>query len=86
VLLRASESFLKRSLAMRESLLDVSHIDIAQSLNNLAALYNDLGLYHQAMPLYEHALDIRHKVPFVFLLIFIVVFPGKLAAAVHWLT
>ena len=48
---------------MRESLLDVDHLDIAQSLNNLAALYNDLGQYHQAMPLYQCALDIRQKVP-----------------------
>jgi len=47
---------------MRQSLLDLSHPDVAQSLNNLAALYNDLGQYHQAVPLYQRALDIRQKV------------------------
>jgi len=58
-----AESCLKRSLAMRQSLLDVNHADIAQSLNNLAALYYDLGQYHDALLLYQRALDIRHKVP-----------------------
>jgi len=52
---------------MRQSLLDANHPDVAQSLNNLAALYNDLGQYHHAMPLYQRALDIRQKVLAVFL-------------------
>ena len=65
LLSRAAESFLKRSLAVRENLLENSHPDIAQSLNNLAALYNDLGQYQRALPLYERALDIRQKVPTV---------------------
>jgi len=63
LLSRAAESFLKRSLAIRENLLESSHPDIAQSLNNLAALYSDVGQYRHALPLYERALDIRQKVP-----------------------
>ena len=69
---RAAESCLKRSLAMRETLLADNHLDIAQSLNNLAALCSDLGQYQQAVPLYERALDIRQKVPLVFLLISVI--------------
>jgi len=69
---RAAESCLKRSLAMRETLLDDDHLDIAQSLNNLAALYSDLGQCHQAMPLYVRALDIRQKVPLVLMLTFVI--------------
>jgi len=65
MLSRAAESFLKRSLAIRENLLERNHVDIAQSLNNLAALYHDLGQCQQAVPLYERALDIRQKVPMV---------------------
>jgi len=62
MLSRAAESFLKRSLAIRENLLESNHADIAQSLNNLAALYHDLGQCQQAVPLYERALHIRQKV------------------------
>lgn len=59
---RVAESFFIRSLDMRTALLRSSHPDIAQSLNNLAALYNDRKLYDKAAPLYERALDIRQKV------------------------
>ena len=47
---------------MRESLLPINHPDIAQSLNNLAALYNDSKQYEKAAPLYERALEVRLKV------------------------
>ena len=47
---------------MRESVLGPDHPDIAQSLNNLAALYNDRKQYDKAEPLYERALKIRSKV------------------------
>jgi len=66
---RAAESFLKRSLAIRENLLESDHPDIAQSLNNLGALYSDLGQYRQALPLYERALGIRQKVLVIMFLI-----------------
>ena len=59
---RIAESFLKRSLEMREALLGPNHPDIAQSLNNLAALYNDRKQCEKAIPLYERALHIRMKV------------------------
>ena len=59
---RTAESFFKRSLEMRESVLGPDHPDIAQSLNNLAALYNDRKQYDKAEPLYERALKIRSKV------------------------
>ena len=47
---------------MREGVLGPDHPDLAQSLNNLAALYNDRKLYSKAEPLYERALKIRLKV------------------------
>ena len=59
---RAAERLFKRSLEMREQLLGDSHPDLAQTLNNLAALYTDQKLYHLAEPLYERALDIRTTV------------------------
>ena len=43
-------------------MLGPDHPDIAQSLNNLAALYNDRKQYDKAEPLYERALKIRSKV------------------------
>lgn len=58
----AAESFFKRSLEMRESLLGADHPDVACSLNNLAALYNDNKMYDKAEPLYDRALKIRMKV------------------------
>lgn len=47
---------------MREALLGPDHPDLAQSLNNLAALYNDKKQYDKAAPLYERALHIRSQV------------------------
>lgn len=47
---------------MREATLGSDHPDIAQSLNNLAALYNDRKQYDKAEPLYERALQIRLQV------------------------
>jgi tetratricopeptide (TPR) repeat protein len=59
---RTAESFFRRSLEIRERLLGDDHPDLAQSLNNLAALYNDKRNYDAAAPLYEKALNIRLKV------------------------
>src|SRR6218665_2271918 len=61
-LTRASEALLVRSLDIRESILKDDHPDLAQSLNNLPALYNDRKQYEKAAPLYERALEIRQKV------------------------
>lgn len=46
---------------MRERVLGPSHPDCAQSLNNLAALYNEKQHYEKAEELYEKALDIRRR-------------------------
>lgn len=46
---------------MREHVLGPNHLDLAQSLNNLAALYNDRKMYAKAEPLYERALKIRQQ-------------------------
>jgi hypothetical protein len=39
---------------MRECTLGPDHLDLAQSLNNLAALYNDRKQFSKAEPLYEN--------------------------------
>ena len=62
---------------MREITLGPDHPDLAQSLNNLAALYNDRKQFDKAEPLYERALEIRLKVcvwQIVFLLLLIICF------------
>ena len=47
---------------MRKDVLGEDHPDVAQSLNNLAALANDRKEYEKAIPLYEKALKIRKQV------------------------
>jgi nephrocystin-3 len=59
---RTAESFFKRALEMRECTLGPDHLDLAQSLNNLAALYNDRKQFSKAEPLYERALEIKTQV------------------------
>jgi tetratricopeptide (TPR) repeat protein len=51
----------ERSLAIREKVLGTNHVDVAESLNNLAAIYDDKGDYSKAEPLYKSALEIREK-------------------------
>ncbi|XP_015423557.1 PREDICTED: nephrocystin-3 [Myotis davidii] len=58
---RTADQFLKRSLEMRERVLGPDHPDCAQSLNNLAALCNEMKQYEKAEELYERALDIRRR-------------------------
>ena len=62
LLFSSSESFLRRSYEMRKDVLGEDHPDVAQSLNNLAALANDRKEYEKAIPLYEKALKIRKQV------------------------
>jgi nephrocystin-3 len=62
VFFRTAESFFKRALEMRECTLGPDHLDLAQSLNNLAALYNDRKQFSKAEPLYERALEIKTQV------------------------
>ncbi len=51
----------QRALALREKALGRDHSDVAQSLNNLALLYNELGRNEQAAPLYRRALEIFER-------------------------
>ena len=45
-------------LAAREAALGLEHVDVAESLSNLAILYNQKGDMTKALPLYERALHI----------------------------
>ncbi len=51
-------SMAEQLLALREKTLGPDHPDVAQSLNNLAFLYEDQGRYAEAEPLYKRALAI----------------------------
>src|SRR4051794_19349858 len=53
-----AEPLYKRSLAIREKALGPDHPDVANSLNSLAALYQDQGRYADAEPFYIRALEI----------------------------
>jgi len=50
-----AESLYKRSLAIREKVLEPEHAHVAASLNNLAELYHAQGKYAEAEPLYKRA-------------------------------
>ena len=56
-----AQLLLEKALAIHEKSLGPEHPDVAQSLNNLAALYNSQGQYAQAEPLYQRALNILQK-------------------------
>ncbi len=51
-----AEPLYERALAIREAALGLEHSDVAQSLNNLAELYQVQGQYREAAALYERAL------------------------------
>jgi CHAT domain-containing protein len=51
----------EQSLELREKVLGPMHPDVAESLNNLAVLYQAQGAYARAAPLYVRALAIREK-------------------------
>ncbi len=51
----------KKALEVAEKNVGPNHPDVATSLNNLAELYRNQGLYAQAEPLYRRALAIREK-------------------------
>ena len=48
-------------MAIREKVLGKNHPDVANSLNNLAVLYYELGKYAAAEPLYHRSLAIWGK-------------------------
>ncbi len=56
-----AEPLHKRALAIREKALGPEHPPVAQSLNNLALLYQAQGRYAEAEPLYQRALKIWEK-------------------------
>ena len=51
----------ERALDIVEQQLGPNHLNTAQSLNNLARLYEATGRYEEAEPLYERALLIREQ-------------------------
>ena len=57
-----AEPLFQRALAIRERVLGADDALIADSLNNLAALYDNQGRYEEAEPLYQRALAIRERV------------------------
>jgi len=61
--LQEATSFAERSLGLRERALGPRTPDVADSLNNLAVLYQAQGAYAKAEPLYIRAIDINEKAP-----------------------
>ena len=57
-----AEMLYQRALAIFEKVLGPEHPDVASSLNNLAALYEDQGRYAEAQPLFRRALAVNEKV------------------------
>ncbi len=51
----------QRSLAIEERALGSEHPNVADVLNNLAALYDTQGKYVEAEALYQRSLAIREK-------------------------
>jgi len=60
--LAAADSCFSRCLALRESLLEPDHPELATACNNLAALHQDRGRPELAIPLAERALHIWERV------------------------
>jgi tetratricopeptide (TPR) repeat protein len=58
----SAKPLFERSLAIREKVLGKEHLNVANSLNNLAGLCRSQGVSEQAKPLYERALAIKEKV------------------------
>ena len=54
--------YLGKALQIRESVLGAEHPDTAETLNNLANLYQAQGLHAKAEPLYLQVLQIREQV------------------------
>ena len=57
----AARPLYERALAIREKALRPEHPDVAESLNNLAAVYYEQGQYAKAEPLYQRARTILEK-------------------------
>jgi class 3 adenylate cyclase/Flp pilus assembly protein TadD len=57
-----SNSYLNKALIIRENIQDTEHPDVARTLNNLAILYYNHGIYVEAELLFLRVLVIRKKV------------------------
>ncbi|NER79077.1 MAG: tetratricopeptide repeat-containing protein, partial [Leptolyngbya sp. SIO1D8] len=57
----AAEPLCIQVLEMNQQLLGQSHPQVADSLNNLAALYSTQGRYKEAEPLYQQALEMNQQ-------------------------
>ncbi|ESA35977.1 kinesin light chain-like protein [Leptolyngbya sp. Heron Island J] len=55
----AATPLAERALAIKETILEPEHLDIATSLERLAELYSALGNYREAESLYQRALEIQ---------------------------
>lgn len=51
----------EQALTLREKALGPDHLDVASSMNNLARLYKEQGMYARAKPLYIRALAIDER-------------------------
>ncbi|MEH2285431.1 MAG: tetratricopeptide repeat protein [Nostoc sp.] len=56
-LYQQAEPWLQQCVKIAENRLGLEHLNIATSLNNLAALYESTGRYSEAEPLYQQALE-----------------------------
>lgn len=56
-----AEPLLQQAFNIRENMLEAIHPDLAQSLNDLGALYCDQARYQQAESFYQRALAIREQ-------------------------
>jgi tetratricopeptide (TPR) repeat protein len=54
-------AFITQSLTIRERVLGTEHLEVAESLHELAWLHEKQGIYRQGKPLLERALAIREK-------------------------
>jgi tetratricopeptide (TPR) repeat protein len=60
-LYREAEPLYQQDLSLSRELLGERHPDVAQSMNNLAGLYESQGRYEAAEPLYQQALELRRE-------------------------
>jgi tetratricopeptide (TPR) repeat protein len=56
-----AESYLRRALNIRESMLEPTHPELAQNLNDLAGVYHNQKRLAEAEPLYQQALAIQEQ-------------------------
>lgn len=60
-LYRQSKDLYERSLSIRARILGGDHLDVAESLSNLAQLYTEIGQFTKALILQDRSLSIREQ-------------------------